>query len=376
MIKFFLSFIFVLFIVLFFTQNSLIYYFEQRFHTDFGLEENLKGTIFSKGAAIFEAFCSFVDTSAQIIKTDNLASNSQNSNPLQLVEQTNHEAKNLNFIKVDKVNFIKEINSTKEVNFIKEQNLTENIAQNNATNNEIAAFNSIEKINITKQNEQNNTQTSMPKLNFIKDKIHLKSGDGVLFIGDSLMQYVGLNARKILPAKKLKATDLSKQSTGLIDRKGHNWHEVLKSALKADKNIKLVVVLIGANDVWGRAINGKFKDIFTQEWQEFYKTRVRDIYKISHEHGASVFWLSLPCMKKPDFEEKTALLNSIFSSISAEFGEFYLDTSAFMCENGAYQTHILENTKRIKIRQDDGIHMSKAGCAIIADEILKRIEIE
>ena len=95
-------------------QNSLIYYFEQRFHTDFGLEENLKGTIFSKGAAIFEAFCSFVDTSAQIIKTDNLASNSQNSNPLQLVEQTNHEAKNLNFIKVDKVNFIKEPKNLKD----------------------------------------------------------------------------------------------------------------------------------------------------------------------------------------------------------------------------------------------------------------------
>ena len=389
MFRFILSFVFAVFIVLFFTQGSLIYYLEQRFHTDFGLEESLKNSVFWRGSEIFSAFGVFIQTSVKIIKNEN----SQNL-ALNILENSKNSEQNLsaNFLENSALNFLENSNPhsiTEAKN--SEQNSSVNFLENNAINNEIIAFNQNLKINI--RNENNITKSeffeSKPEISSqsqtkqtrnlpqkIDEKIRLKSGEGVLFIGDSLMQYIGANAKKIMPSKNLKVTDLSKQSTGLIDRKGHNWNEALKAALIADKNIKLVVVLLGANDVWGRSIDGKFRDIFTDEWQQFYKTRVSDIYETSKNHGANVLWLSMPCMKKPEFEKKTSLLNEIYSSLNAEFNEYFLNTSDIICLNSEYQTHILSGTKKVKARQDDGIHMTNVASALIADEILKRIEIE
>ena len=377
MFRFILTVVFTAFIVLFFAQGSLIYYFEQRFHTDFGIEKSLKGTIFSKGEAIFEAFCVFIDSSVEIIKEPALKGDKpENSVSKNSVLENSENSKPENSISENSVLENSE-NSKPEnsKNSKLENSILENSIQNNLVNDEIIAFNQNLKINI--RNENNSTKTQAETLTKPADqKIHLKSGDGVLFIGDSLMQYIGMNAKKIFPSKNLKVTDLSKQSTGLIDRRSHSWHAVLENALKTDKNIKLVVVLMGANDVWGRSIEGKFRDVFTDEWQEFYKERVNSIYEISKNHGAKVLWLSMPCMKKPDFEKKTALLNSIYSSLSAQSGEYFLNTSDIMCLNGEYQTHIFNGTKKIKARQDDGIHMSNLGSALISDEILKRIEVE
>ena len=71
MFRFILVNILMLVVLVFFTQNSLIFYIEQRFHSSFGLDELLKGSAFSKGAEIFRAFGVFVDTSANVIFENN-----------------------------------------------------------------------------------------------------------------------------------------------------------------------------------------------------------------------------------------------------------------------------------------------------------------
>ena len=55
MVKFISTIFFALIFAAFFMQNSLIYYLEQRFHDDFGLEEALHGSSFAKGGEIYEA---------------------------------------------------------------------------------------------------------------------------------------------------------------------------------------------------------------------------------------------------------------------------------------------------------------------------------
>ena len=135
-------------------------------------------------------------------------------------------------------------------------------------------------------------------------------------------------------------------------------------------------MLIGANDLWGRSINGKFYKLNSPEWREFYTGRVDEIYKIAKASNVKVLWLSLPCMQKTDYAKKTQLLNEIYKSASEQNGQIFINTSEYLCQNDEYKTHIDINGKRSKIRQDDGIHISKIGSQILADEILKRIEIE
>ena len=327
MFRFILVNILMLVVLVFFTQNSLIFYIEQRFHSSFGLDELLKGSAFSKGAEIFRAFGVFVDTSANVI-FDN---NSQGDNSTAVFES--------NITPFD-------------------DNITINLSPSAQISDENAS-----------------ADTAIIEQSF-GDKIVLKQGDSVLITGDSMMQYIGMIASQNYPKLGLKVLDLSKQSTGLLYKKSHNWAQVIKDTLAKNKDIKLLVMLIGANDPWGRSINGKFYELNSSEWREFYARRVDEIYKIAKASNVKVLWLSLPCMQKTDYAKKIELLNEIYKSVSEQNGQIFINTSEYLCQNDNFLTHLNIDGKRSKIRQDDGIHISKIGSQILADKILKRIEIE
>lgn len=332
MFRFILVNILMLVVLVFFTQNSLIFYIEQRFHSSFGLDELLKGSAFSKGAEIFRAFGVFVDTSANVI----FENNSQSADGA-----------------------VFEINKQNDSDIMPfDDNITINIRASAQISDENASADTA----IIEQSSD--------------DKIVLKRGDSVLITGDSMMQYIGMIANQNYPKLGLKVLDLSKQSTGLLYKKSHNWAQVIKDTLAQNKDIKLLVMLIGANDPWGRSINGKFYELNSSEWREFYARRVDEIYKIAKDSNVKVLWLSLPCMQKTDYAKKIELLNEIYKSASEQNGQFFINTSEYLCQNDNFLTHLNINGKRSKIRQDDGIHISKIGSQILADEILKRIEIE
>ena len=332
MFRFVLVNILMLVVLVFFTQNSLIFYIEQRFHSSFGLDELLKGSAFSKGAEIFRAFGVFVDTSANVI----FENNSQGADIA-----------------------VFEINKQNDSDIMPfDDNITINIRAS---------------AQISDENASADTATIEQSLG---DKIVLKQGDSVLITGDSMMQYIGMIASQNYPKLGLKVLDLSKQSTGLLYKKSHNWAQVIKDTLAQNKDIKLLVMLIGANDPWGRSINGKFYELNSSEWREFYARRVDEIYKIAKASDVKVLWLSLPCMQKTDYAKKIELLNEIYKSVSEQNGQIFINTSEYLCQNDNFLTHLNINGKRSKIRQDDGIHISKIGSQILADEILKRIEIE
>ena len=332
MFKFVLVNILMLVVLIFFTQNSLIFYIEQRFHSSFGLDELLKGSAFSKGAEIFRAFGVFVDTSANVI----LENKSQSADGAVFEANKQNDSDIMPF----------------------DDNITINIRASAQISDENASADTV-------MIEQSSD-----------DKIVLKQGDSVLITGDSMMQYIGMKASQNYPKLGLKVLDLSKQSTGLLYKKSHNWAQVIKDTLAQNKDIKLLVMLIGANDPWGRSINGKFYELNSSEWREFYARRVDEIYKIAKASNVKVLWLSLPCMQKTDYAKKIELLNEIYKSVSEQNGQIFINTSEYLCQNDEYKTHIDINGKRSKIRQDDGIHISKIGSQILADEILKRIEIE
>ena len=336
MFRFILVNILMLVVLVFFTQNSLIFYIEQRFHSSFGFDELLKDSAFSKGAEIFRAFGVFVDTSANVI-----------------FENKSQSADGAVF----------EINKQNDSDIMP--------FDDNITEEELAK----ENISVKISDENASADTAIIEQS-PDDKIVLKQGDSVLITGDSMMQYIGIAARQNYPKLGLKVLDLSKHSTGLLDKKSHNWAQVIKDTLAKNKDIKLLVMLIGANDPWGRSINGKFYELNSSEWREFYTGRVYEIYKIAKASNVKVLWLSLPCMKKTGYAKKIELLNEIYKSASEQNGQFFINTSEYLCQNDEYKTHIDIAGKRSKIRQDDGIHISKIGSQILADEILKRIEIE
>ena len=139
--------------------------------------------------------------------------------------------------------------------------------------------------------------------------------------------------------------------------------------------VKLVVVLLGANDVWGKRIDGANREFYSEQWINFYKNNIDEIYETASLGGAQVLWLSLPCMKKKSFDSKIRKLNKIYKEENTKFGGIFMRTDDYICKNGEYISHLNLGNKTIKLRQDDEIHITKAGSMLIAKEILRMINV-
>jgi len=437
MLRFVSTLLFALFFSAFFMQGSLIYYLEQRFHDDFGLEEWLRRSPFRVGGEIYEKIANGVDRLEQRIKGEDISkdedasphSGSKNfkkpaqdrmaeNQALQSMGARDHDASQSVKPQDSKLQahaaknnsaLNNSMHHSKTRDFAQEPYAPNSAPQNSTSRNSVsqslATTSSVPRSSAESQNtvtasatlqsgensdsqlpvpqalEQNlTTQSSVEvdaKISLSDDgKIRLNAGDEVLFMGDSLMQYVGMNAKKFFPKRSLRVIDLSKQSTGLASKKSFDWQKTLDTALRENGGVKLVVVLLGANDVWEYRAGGKTYGIKTPRWREFYASRVREIYDTAHSHGAGVLWLAMPCMQKPDFEEKTQLLNQIYADASMALGGYFMQTTPLVCEKGVYKTYLQSGSKLVRVRQDDGIHMSKEGCEAVAKEILSRIEVE
>ena len=429
MLKFVSTLLFALLFSAFFMQGSLLYYLEQRFHDDFGLEEWLRRSPFRVGGEIYEKIANGADKLEQRIKGEDISkdedvsphSGSKNfkksaqdrmveNQALQSTKAGDHDASQSvkpqdsklqahaakNSPLNNSMHHLKTRdsaqepyaqnsapqNSTSRNSVSQSQTTTSSVPHSSsASQNPVAASatlqsgeNSDPQLPVPQALEQNLTTQSSAE---IDAKISL-SDDGKIRLnaGDEVLQYVGMNAKKFFPKRSLRVIDLSKQSTGLASKKSFDWQKTLDTALRENGGVKLVVVLLGANDVWEYRAGGKTYGIKTPRWREFYASRVREIYDTAHSHGAGVLWLAMPCMQKPDFEEKTQLLNQIYADASMALGGYFMQTTPLVCEKGAYKTYLQSGSKLVRVRQDDGIHMSKEGCEAVAKEILSRIEVE
>lgn len=426
MLRFVSTLLFALLFSAFFMQGSLLYYLEQRFHDDFGLEEWLRRSPFRVGGEIYEKIANGVDKLEQRIKGEDISKDEDASphggsknfkKPAQDRMAENQALQSKGVQNHDTSQSVKPQDSKPQAHAAKNSALnnsahhskTRDSAQEpyaqNSVSQSLATTSSVPHSSAASQNpvtasatlqsgENSDSQLPVPqaleqnlttqssaeidaKISLSDDgKIRLNAGDEVLFMGDSLMQYVGMNAKKFFPKRSLRVIDLSKQSTGLASKKSFDWQKTLDTALRENGGVKLVVVLLGANDVWEYRAGGKTYGIKTPRWREFYASRVREIYDTAHSHGAGVLWLAMPCMQKPDFEEKTQLLNQIYADASMALGGYFMQTTPLVCEKGVYKTYLQSGSKLVRVRQDDGIHMSKEGCEAVAKEILSRIEVE
>jgi len=206
------------------------------------------------------------------------------------------------------------------------------------------------------------------------EKVIIKEGEEFLLIGDSLMQGVAFALKKDLKNLQIKATDLSKQSTGLSYKSYFNWANTLNSSLKNNKNFKYLVVLLGVNDPWDIKKAGSYVKFNSKEWLEFYENRVEELIKIAKNYGVKIFWYEIPPIKKEDLNKKVQILNAIYAEKLVEYDEIFIPTKQDFSLNDKFSTYIKdENNKSIKMRSADGIHFSTGGAKEMSKLLLERI---
>lgn len=203
--------------------------------------------------------------------------------------------------------------------------------------------------------------------------LSLSKENGVILLGDSLMQGVGVAICNNLKKHNVKCENLAKQSTGLLRKKYYDYAKVLKNSLNNSK-IKNIVILVGVNDLWDVNENNKLLVFGKSEWKAFYAKRIDELVKIARENDANIFWYELPVVKNDEQNEKIKILNEVFYELAKQNNYQFIKLSSLLTEHFDFYIKIEGKSKRI--RSNDGIHFTPLGYDLISQDFFKAVEIK
>jgi hypothetical protein len=199
----------------------------------------------------------------------------------------------------------------------------------------------------------------------------------VLEIGDSLGIDLGDQLQSQLDATGMvRTTVASLGDSGLANVAFYDWPAHLAALLIAD-HPQVVVVFIGANDDQGLSVDGLADAPGTPSWATAYAERVDDVLRESTTAGARVVWIGMPPMQSPDLDAAMGRQNIIYQNESARFpGTLYISSTPVLgTRSGLFQfTGVDLSGQQVDLRTPDGVHLTPAGAALLADTVIDTVE--
>ena len=193
-----------------------------------------------------------------------------------------------------------------------------------------------------------------------------------LFIGDSMMQGVGMTLGRELKKLGFNVIDIAKQSTGLTYSSFFDWGKTLKEAFAKNPHIKVVVVMVGANDPYSMP---KIK-YGSEEWAETYSARIQEILDTAIANKAVVAWYEAPIVKKEPLNTRLAFLNTLYKDRIEQAKQVFLLSNLALAPDGIYTSYVKNaQGKSVKMRATDGIHFSGDGSRALGALLLDRLLI-
>ncbi len=207
-------------------------------------------------------------------------------------------------------------------------------------------------------------------------KVKLDADDYVVFLGDSMMQSFAPRMQRWLKKNyNIDSINMGRHSTGLTKQDYFDWPVKAESSLKKYKNLKLVVVFLGANDPW--PIQRKRKLAFySADWKKVYSHRMLRIVNAAHKQGAQVIWVGLPYMRIPKYSKKIVQIDELMKHTLKNKAIYVPIRSVLSGGKTVYRDRIKLGGKWRRVRQKDGIHMSDYGNATILNTIKPYLDIE
>ncbi|MBY0570135.1 MAG: hypothetical protein K2P61_02500, partial [Burkholderiaceae bacterium] len=97
----------------------------------------------------------------------------------------------------------------------------------------------------------------------------------------------------------------------------------------------------------------------------------------AHAQHIRVIWLGAPNMGRENINRGVKVLNQLFSAAIKDSASRYLSTRELLSDNAeTYQKAITrEDGKSVTVRNEDGIHFTRAGQKILSDLILRQFAL-
>lgn len=195
----------------------------------------------------------------------------------------------------------------------------------------------------------------------------------VALVGDSMMA-VGLAPflrRNMSRESGAHIVRAYRSGTGLGRPDVFNWLAYYPQLIGAARP-KLVICAIGANDAQNFQIDRDVYYFGTPAWKEMYAERVRDFSKLLTRDGAHVLWVGMPVMRESGFSRRMALINILVKEVLAEFPQItWMDPNPYIAgSGGSFEQYRQDQSGNlVRLRADDGIHLSEEGAAYLLPAI-------
>ena len=196
-------------------------------------------------------------------------------------------------------------------------------------------------------------------------------------VGDSQAQVLGQSLIDKSTATGVVDTTLDFQfSSGLTRPDFYNWPEEIQRVV-TEHDPDAMVVIFGANDGQGMELeNGVFQP-GDPEWNAEYARRADAVMTYLEQQGVRVYWVQQPIARDADYSGRMELINGIFADVAADHPNTTIVSlyDLFQDESGQYSDYLpASDGELVLMRQDDGIHLSRAGGDRAADAIWGAIQ--
>lgn len=192
-------------------------------------------------------------------------------------------------------------------------------------------------------------------------------------LGDGL--WAGLY-RRLHGDKRFVVTRFSQAATGLTRFDYIDVNAKAAGQLEG-KTLDVAVVMFGANDEQAISTQGVIHPFGSDGWRAIYGARMAALTTLLRQHGAAVYWVGLPKMKRPDYDAKAAMLNGVYEAQARAMGAPFIPTVAATVDPaGAYEDYLAPEAggRPVLMRARDGIHMTMEGYLRLAGPVAARLQ--
>jgi hypothetical protein len=168
---------------------------------------------------------------------------------------------------------------------------------------------------------------------------------------------------------------LSQPSTGFTSYGHLNLLEDIRAKLDRQP-LDIAIISFGANDTQSISVEGRPVRYMSDEWRQVIGGRVDTIVTLLRARGVQVYWVGLPRMRSPVYEEKARALSGFFAGRMRALGVPFIDTVAATSDTQGHYVDRLPSPRTGQLmmaRSGDGIHMTMNGYTILTQGLARHL---
>jgi hypothetical protein len=139
---------------------------------------------------------------------------------------------------------------------------------------------------------------------------------------------------------------------------------------------EVMVAMFGANDLQGMQVGEEVYPVLSDGWKKEYAARVGAAMEQLTAGGRVAYWIELPPMRSPEFDQKVQQLNQLMKAEADKNPRVvWVETAGLLGDGAGGYAEFGRGTdgESHELRQADGIHLSLWGANLVADAVIADI---